>query len=87
MHPELINALARQRRTELLRDRALLRERHFRDSPGDGSPSPGSRRRAPVHHLRRAMGSALVAAGTRLMPRNPSTADWAVHTSRRSTVR
>lgn len=79
MHPDLIAALGHERHAE------LLRAQRFRDTPRDDTVSVVSRRRTPVHHLRRAVGSALVAAGTRLMPRN-QTADWILQASRRSTL-
>jgi len=80
MHPDLISALERERHAE------LLRARQFRDTARDDSVSLVPRRRTPVHHLRRAVGSALVAAGTRLMPPNQTTADWIVQASRRNTL-
>ncbi|HXQ44827.1 MAG TPA: hypothetical protein VN816_09320 [Acidimicrobiales bacterium] len=78
MHPDLIRALARERHAE------ILRAQHFRDI---AAPSGDAGRRGPVHHLRRSLGSALVAAGTRLMPSNPPAARWAVQASRQGTRR
>jgi hypothetical protein len=72
MHPDLLRALARERHAE------LLRARQFRDNRAGGSPSPVRRTQSPVHPLRRTVGSALVAAGTRLMAPGPGPADWAV---------
>ncbi len=80
MHPESMGALARQHQAE------LLRRQQFRDSAGDGSGSLADRKAMPVNPLRRALGSALVLAGTRLMAGN-GTADRVIHASRESTLR
>lgn len=80
MHPESMSALARQHQAE------LLRRQQFRESAGDGCGSLADRRSMPVNRLRRALGSALVLAGTRLMAGNGS-ADRVIQASRRSTMR
>ncbi len=81
MHPDVIRALARERHAELLRDHHSRDSRHGADAPA----SHLNRRRRPVRHLRRSLGSALVQAGSRLMAPNHAAADWAVHASRDST--
>jgi len=79
MHPDFIHALGRERHAE------LLREQQFRNSRADRWPVDGSR--GPVDQLRRSLGTALVAAGTRLMPANRPAQPWGLTASRHSTMR
>jgi hypothetical protein len=79
MHPHLIQALARERRAE------VLRAQHFRDSGAEAVAPSVSAMGRPWHHVRRALGSALVAAGTRLMAPRPAT--YVLQASRDRTIR
>jgi hypothetical protein len=58
MHPEILRALERERRTE------LLRHHHYRQSP---TRDPVGRYRQPNRRLRRSIGTAFVEIGTRLL--------------------
>jgi hypothetical protein len=62
MHPDLISALVRERRTE------LLRHQHFQENRRGRSRPLWQQRQRPDQRLRRTVGVALVHAGTRLMP-------------------
>ena len=61
MHPEL------QRRLGVDRHAALLREQEFRRRHVNAVSNPDGQGRRPRRRLRRSLGSALVAAGVRLM--------------------
>lgn len=79
MHPHFVQALARERRAE------ILRAQRFRDSGPDGEASYGAPSRRPHRPLRRSVGSFLVVAGTRLMAPRP--ADYALQASPDRTLR
>jgi hypothetical protein len=81
MHPDVIRALVRERQAE------LLRHQQFRNIRAPGARTARKTTRRPVHHLRLSLGSALVVAGTRLLPSSHATADWAVQASRDRTLR
>ena len=61
MHPEL------QRRLGVDRHAALLREQEFRHRHVNAVSNPDGQGRRPRRRLSRSLGSALVAAGVRLM--------------------
>jgi hypothetical protein len=64
MHPDFIHVLARERQAE------LLRQNQFRHSR---IVSPMARPARPTRRVRRSLGAALVAAGTRLIGNAPGT--------------
>jgi hypothetical protein len=61
MHPDLLRALEKERRAE------LLRPHHFRETPTDGQLGTPRRVRTPARRARRSIGIALVGVGTRLL--------------------
>ena len=69
MHPDLLHALGKERRAE------LLRQHQFRHNERRPSPSPLVARRRPLRRLRLSLGTLLVLAGARLIGRGPDTAD------------
>jgi hypothetical protein len=87
MHPELVQALARGRQADLLRDQqarlALARasqagplgEPRARLIDGGSPPLLARSHKGVVHRLRRPLGSALVRAGTWLMAGRRATVD------------
>jgi hypothetical protein len=69
MHPEFLHALAQERRTE------LLRQRQFRHRWKEDSASLADGRTRPGRGVRISVGTALVAAGTRLLNSTPARVD------------
>jgi hypothetical protein len=66
MHPDLLRALEKERRAE------ILRRHQFRQSP---TPAPAARARPPVRRVRRSIGFAFVGIGTRLLGEGRSGVD------------
>jgi hypothetical protein len=71
MHPELMNALARERQAELFRLHQL------RHDNLDIPPPRVRRTRQVVERARRSLGLILLSAGTRLLRKNRSSIDLA----------
>jgi hypothetical protein len=67
MHPHFMDALARQHREE------LHRQQQFRHRKRQSSLSRVAATRNPLRRIRRSLGGALVAAGTRLIGGPPGT--------------
>jgi hypothetical protein len=68
MHPELLRALAREHRAELLRH-------HQYRQRSKTPPDAVVRATRPLRRVRLAMGTVLVTAGTRLLASAPSRVD------------
>jgi hypothetical protein len=67
MHPDLLRALANERRAE------LLRHRHFRQP--QAAEGPHHEARNPVRRVRRSIGFAFVGIGARLLRDNRAGVD------------
>jgi hypothetical protein len=68
MHPEFAQALARERRTELLGHQQFRHRKKVR-------PATHAYRAAPVRRARRSLGRVLVVVGTRLLGGAPATVE------------
>jgi hypothetical protein len=69
VHPDLLHALARQRQAE------TLRQHQFRHTRKQLTAPRAHRAATPIRRVRRTLGTALVAAGSRLLGGSPPPVD------------